>query len=372
MGSVRSVVRAEAALWGGAITVGLFFTVGQSWVDGPGGWTAVGIFAWLFAVMLWLSFGVVRHAECLAALLGEPLGTLILTLAVISIEVVMISAVMLTGQHNLTMARDTMFSVVMIVLNGMLGVTLLVGGLKHHQQSYNLDGAQSYLAVLTVLAFLGLILPRFTESAPGGAPSTLFAIFLIVGCVGLYGIFLILQSTRHRSFFSAALEQDGPTSVAEQDHGVGALHSVAFHVVFLLLTLLPIVLLSKKVAKTMEDGLGALNAPQALAGFLVAALVLSPEAMAAVKSALRNDLQRTVNISLGSALATIGLTIPAILVISLIQGHVIELGLEANDMVLLVATLITAAIVFSAGKTNMLAGAVHLVLFVAYVVLIFD
>jgi len=358
----------------GIITAAIFWTVGAGWVkEISGAWVALALFSWIFIVMLWNAFGVVRHAECLAIKLGEPFGTLILTLSVISIEVVMISAVMFTGGENPTMARDTMFSVLMIVLNGMVGVTLLLGGLKHHAQNYNLEGARSYLAVLLALAFLCLILPRFTESAPGGAPSHLIAVFLIIASVGLYGIFLFLQSTRHSRYFK---DPAGLTEGAEADPHSGheglVVRSLGFHASLLLLSMVPIVLLSKKIAKVVDYGIAALGAPYALAGFIVAILVLSPEAMAAVKAALNNQLQRTVNIALGSALATIGLTVPAVLIISELTGKVVELGLEPPEMVLLMATFFSVSLVFGGTRTNTLSGAVHLVLFFAYIVLIFD
>lgn len=369
----KGILRSELALWVGILTTIVFWTVGVAWLEGLDGAGMAGVlFLWLFSSMLWLSFGVVRHAECLAIKLGEPYGTLILTLSVISIEVVMIAAVMMTGGANPTVARDTMFSVLMIVLNGMLGVTLLLGGLKHHTQAYNLEGARSYLAVLVALAFLCLILPRFTLSAEGGAPSHLMSIFLIFASVCLYGVFLFLQSTRHSKFFKA------PANEAEQDDDLHAGHeglvvrSVGYHAFFLILTILPIVLLSKKVALIIDFGIDQVQAPHALAGFVVAILVLSPEALAAVKAALDNQLQRTVNIALGSALATIGLTVPAVLIISEFSGEFIELGLFYPEMVLLIATFFCASTVFGGQRTNTLAGAVHLVLFFAYIVLIFD
>ncbi len=369
----KGLLRSELALWVGLVTTGIFLTVGGPWVKNIGGGAAAaGLFAWLFAVMLWLSFGVVKHAECLAIKLGEPFGTLILTLAVISIEVVMISAVMLTGGENPTMARDTMFSVVMIVLNGMLGLTLLLGGLRHHEQDYNLRGARSYMAVIIALGMLCLVLPRFTESAPGGAPSDPMAVFLIIASVGLYGTFLWLQSTRHQQFFKAPLREGEQHDDDPHHHPGLVVRSLGFHIAFLLLTMLPIVLLSKKMAKVVDYGISALGAPEALAGFLVAILVLSPEGMAAVKAAMGNQLQRTVNIALGSALATIGLTVPAVLAISEFTGKFIELGLNPRDIVLLVATFLVAETTFGGQRTNILAGAVHLILFAAYVMLIFD
>jgi len=362
----KAVLKGEAAFFTGVLCV-LFFTFGGPSLLGlSGALLANGLsFAVIFSVMLWLSFGVVRHAECLAEKLGEPYGTLILTLAVISIEVVMITALMLTGAENPTLARDTMFSVLMIVLNGMVGITLLIGGLRHHQQIFNLEGARSYLAVILCLAFICLILPRFTLSGEGGSASPLFYGFLVVASVALYGVFLFLQSTRHRDFFQS------PDEVGEGHGGHGA-GSTTFHAVFLILSLLPIVLLSKKIAALLDFGLVSLGAPTALAGFVVALLVLAPEGLAAGRAALDNTLQRTVNIALGSALATIGLTVPAVLLVSAASGKAIELGLNAPEMALLAATFFCATVVFSGNRTNMLAGAVHLVLFAAYVVLIFD
>ena len=365
---------AEMGLWFGIATTAIFLMAGNSWLaDLSNPIKATAIFLWLFAIMLWLSFGVVRHADCLAIIMGEPYGTMLLTLSVISIEVVMIAAVMLTGENNPTLARDTMFSVLMIVLNGMLGITLLMGGLRHHEQEYNLLGAKAYLGVITALAVLGLVLPRFTTSTPGGQVSALMGWYLVITSSGLYAVFLIMQTLRHRSYFKQPCDSKGSACIDDvHDHDGLVIRSVGFHVIFLIMTMLPIVLLSKSMAKLVDHGIATLGAPQALGGFLVAILVLSPEAMGAAKSALKNQLQRTVNISLGSALATIGMTIPAVLVISLLTGRTIELGLEAVDIVLLLLTLLVSLINFGAGRTNILQGAVHLIIFISYIVLIFD
>ena len=365
------VIKSELALWVGIFAVLVFYTSGPALLGGAGNtWSAAGSFVAIFGIMLWLSFGVVHHAECLAVKLGEPYGTLILTLSVISIEVVMICALMLNGSENPTLARDTMFSVLMIVLNGMLGLTLLLGGLRHHRQVFNLEGARSYLIVLSCLAFLALVLPTFSRTGGVGSASPMVFGFVALASIGLYGIFLFLQSTRHRDFFEHPSEE----GELGDDHGHGHLqtHSTAYHAVFLVLSLLPIVLLSKKIAVLLEFGIAALHAPQALAGFVVALLVLAPEGLAACKAALQNTLQRSVNIVLGSALATIGLTVPAALAISALTSKHIILGLGPVELVLLLATFFSSLLVFAGNRTNMLAGAVHLVLFAAYAVLIFD
>lgn len=369
----RNVLRSELALLIGALTAILSTVFGAEWFTGLTNPLWYGfLFGWLFAVMLWLAFNVVRHADSLAVLLGEPYGTMILTISVISIEVIMIAAVMLTGENNPTLARDTLFSVLMIVLNGMTGLTLLVGALRHKEQVYNLKGASAYLAVIIPLAGLGIILPRYTVSAPGGEVSPLMAIYLIAMSISLYGVFLAIQTMRHRSYFEQPAVAEQNAQEAHEDHGNMVVRSLGYHALLLPLTMLPIILLSKKMAVLVDHGIITLGAPQALGGFLIAILVLSPEALAAVRAALTNRLQRTMNIALGSALSTIGLTIPAVLGISLFTGKSVELGLEEPEIFLLIITLLVAIVNFNSERTNILHGFVHLVLFATYVILIFD
>ena len=194
-------IRSELGLFTGMVTMALFLVFGESWLaDRTNHPWALFLFGWLFIVMLWASFSVVRHADALAIKLGEPYGTLILTLSVIGIEVVMISAVMLTGTGNPTLGRDMMFSVVMIVMNGLVGLSLLLGGRRHMEQRYNLMGSSSYLAVWIPLAVLSLVLPNYTRSTPDGSYSTSQAIFLILATITLYGTFLVLERCRKLSF----------------------------------------------------------------------------------------------------------------------------------------------------------------------------
>ena len=328
-------------------------------------WTALMI-AWLFATMLAAAFAVVRHSESLAAIFGEPYGTLILTLAITAIEVTLISAVMLHGPEVSTLARDTMYAVIMIVFNGMVGVSLLVGGLRYHEQSYNLQGANSFLAVILPLSVLGLVLPNFTSS-PGQTFSALHEGFLMVMSVALYAAFLAIQALRHRHYF---VEPDA--ALEAFDRAALDVRPAAYHGTLLVLYIIPVVLLSKSIATPLEQALDALGAPVALVGFLVAALVLSPESLGAVRAALANQLQRSINLLLGSVLASISLTIPAVLAIGFASDRTVVLGLDALDAVLLVLTLGLSTLTFASGRTNILLGAVHLVLFCAYVVLMFD
>jgi Ca2+:H+ antiporter len=321
-------------------------------------------------LILWSAFSVVRHADCLAVLLGEPLGTIILTLAVIGIEVTMISTVMLTGDANPALGRDTMFSVLMLVLNGLVAMTLLIGGLKHREPIFNFSGANAYLSVIIPLAVLGLVLPQFTTSTSDASASTTLSIFLIVMCVLLYGLFLGVQTMRHRHFFTQPT--DDTMDVVDTHHPPASMRTVPWHAVLLILTMVPVVLLSKKLAILLDVGIEQLGAPTALAGLVVAILVLTPEAVAAAKAAAANQLQRGVNICLGSALATIGLTIPAVILIGFATDMPVQLGLNRVDSLLLFLTLLVCTVTFSGSRTNILQGGVHAVIFLAWLVLMFD
>src|SRR5207247_3885775 len=295
-------------------TTALFLGFGPGWLADLSNslWFAF-ILMWLFTVILFSAFAVVRHAENLADRLGEPLGTLILTLAVTGIEVMMIAAVMYAGHGNSALARDAMFAVVMIVLNGMVGLSLLLGGLRYHEQTYNLQGANAFLAVIVPLAALGLVLPNYTVSSPGPTFSTPQATFLILMSVGLYGVFLAMQTWRHRDYFVAPSSAEPAERPGPEAHAGHEVRSVAYHTSLLLAYLLPLVILSKQIAVPINFGIHVLHAPPALGGFLVSALVLFPESVSAARAALANQLQRSVNLLLGSVLASVSLTIPAAL-----------------------------------------------------------
>jgi Ca2+:H+ antiporter len=332
------------------------------------------IFAFLFFAILLTAFAVVRHADELAEMLGEPLGTLILTLSVIIIEVSIISAVMLTGTDSPTMARDTMYSVIMIVMNGMVGFALLFGGLKHKEQIYNLQGTNTFLAIILPLSVIGLILPTYTHATDIPTFSLSQSIVVGVSTIGLYGVFLAVQTVKHKGYFDHPTESADIAAAAhshaqqEQDTPKG----LVYHGVLLLAYLVPVVLLAKSIAIPVEHGIATLGLPVALGGFIIAALVLSPEAVGAMEAAMKNHLQRAINIFLGSVAATIGLTVPAVLAISVITGEPLILGLDTEHGLLLALTLAVSMITYNSGRTNILLGAVHLVLFSTYLMLIFD
>ena len=366
-------LRREWSLVTSLVTIAVISFFGPSWlVDLTDPlWFAL-MLSWLFTVILLSAFAVVRHAEHLAMKLGEPVGTLVLTLAVTGIEVTMISAVMLSGKGNASLARDAMFAVIMIVLNGMVGCSLLLGGLRYREQTYNLQGANAFLAVIVPLAVLGLVLPNFTLSSPGPTFSRLQAAFLALMSIALYGVFLAIQHSRHRDYFiepqaGELLENTDRRALVDDES-----RSVTYHALLLGVNLLPVELLAKQIALPINYAIHELHAPSALGGLLVSVLVLSPESLGAARAALANQLQRSVNLLLGSVLASISLTIPAVLAIGFMTSRTIVLGLDAVDMTLLLLTLGVSTLTFASARTNVLLGAVHLLLFLAYFMLIFE
>jgi len=355
-------------------TTSIFLAFGKSWLAdlSSAAWFSF-VLGWLFLAILMSAFAVVRHAEEIAIQLGEPFGTLVLTLSMSGMEMLMIAAVMYTGQGDSSLGRDTMLAIVMIVLNGLIGISLLFGGLRYHEQTYNLYGANSFLAVILPLSVLGLILPAFTVSTPGPTLSPLQSAFLIIMSVGLYGVFLAIQTMRHREYFtSASVTTTTAVESTENLHVTIERHSVRYHGLMLIGYVVPIVVLAKHIASPINYGISVMGAPPGLGGLLVAMLILSPESLAALKAALANQLQRSINLALGTALSSISLTIPAVLIIGFITNRTIILGLNAANATLLALTLVASMLTFALERTNILLGAVHLLLFLAYLMLLFE
>jgi Ca2+:H+ antiporter len=330
------------------------------------------VFAWLFGTILGSALAVVRHADRLAERLGEPYGTLILTLSVTSIEVVSISAVMLHGANNPTLARDSLFAVTMIILNGMIGLSLLIGGWRRLEQHFNLQGANAYMGVIIPLGVLSLVLPDFTVSSAGSSLTFAQEMFVAAASTSLYVMFLLLQTSRHRGYF-APVQNAGVERLPERPANLAGEsgHSLAWHALLLVAYMAPVVFLAEKLATPVDYVVETMRAPSALAGLTMAVLVATPEAISAVRAARRDQLTRSVNISLGSVLSTIGLTIPAILVVSHLTHHPITLGLQHVEVLLFVLTLLLCMVTFASGRTTVLQGAVHLVLFAAYLFFMF-
>ena len=367
-------LRGEWLLSIGVASTALFLVFGKSWLaDLSNGAWMLFLFLWLFGAILTSAFGVVRHADCLAIKLGEPSGTLILTLSVVGMEVMMVSALMLTGDPDPTMARDTMFAVVMIVINALFGSALLAGGWRHREQYYNLQGALTFLVMLVPLAVFGLVLPYHIPPTFSSSLTMVRAVTLIVISIGLYCVFLAVQTRRHPDYFREATGVILSDEAAEASEHAGLeVRSVPFHSVLLLVWLLPVIVLAKKLAVVLDYGTERLGIPSALGGVVVALLILTPEGMAGVRSAWGGRLQRSVNLLFGAALTTIALTVPAAICISLVTGKSVELGLSPASQVLLAVTLAVSTLTCVTGRTNVLNGLIHLVLFVAYFVLIFE
>lgn len=346
-------------------TMLVFLTVGHNWLkDLHNPFTALLFLLWLLPAIVGAAFSVVRHADALAHRLGEPYGTLVLTLSVTAMEVTMISAVMLTGPDNPTLARDTMFSVVMMILGGLVGTSLLIGGLRHRQQEFNLEGANSYLALIVPISLFGLVLPNFTVTTTAPTYSPAQSIIVAVLCVAVYAVFLVIQTMRHREFFSYEVLQE---QTAEKPHG-----PLWVDVVLLLVSLVPVVVLAEELAVILDFGTHRMGLPPALAGLIVAGLILAPEGMGGIRAAASNHLQRSVNLLLGSALATIALTIPAVLIVGVVTGKSVVLGLPSSDTLLLAVVLALCVITFGRGRTNVLQGAIHLLVFLMWLALVFQ
>jgi Ca2+:H+ antiporter len=365
-----NVIRSEVALFFGVGTAAIFLATGNQLVENLRQPLLLAIvLLWFFAVILWCAVSVVRHADCLAVKFGEPYGTLILTLSAITIEVTMISMAMLHGANNPALGRDAIFAVVMIALGGFVGLCLSLGGLRYREQRYNLQGVNSYLNVIMTLAVLGLVLPNFTVSTNGPTFSAPQKIFLVVMSLSLYGIFLLIQTLRHSQYF---MESQEVVIRSASTHHQLQMRSTPYHAAMLVIYLIVVVMLAEKFAIPLDNSIEQFGMPPAFGGAIIAGLVLAPEALGAVHATLNNQLQRSVNILFGSVLATIGLTIPAVLTISLITQRPIVLGVERGNLPLLLLTLGVSVVTFTSGKTNVLQGCVHLFLFAVFLLLIFS
>ena len=317
------------------------------------------------ATLIATVFVAVYHAEVVAHRIGEPFGTLVLAVAVTVIEVALIVSVMVGAAADKSgLARDTVFAAVMIACNGIVGLCLLSGGMRHHEQGFQVQGASAALAVLAALTTLTLILPNFTTSVPGPVFNMPQLAFAGVVSLLLYGLFVFVQTVRHRDYF-LPVENGSEETHAPPPSGRTALVSAGL----LLTALIAVVGLAKALTPTLEIGVAWLGAPKAVVGIVIAALVLLPEGLAAFRAARANRLQTSLNLALGSALASIGLTIPAVAVVSIVLHQPLELGLDVKEEVLLALTLLVGVVTLGTGRTTVLQGIVHLVIFATFLFL---
>jgi Ca2+:H+ antiporter len=308
----------------------------------------------------------VHHAEVIAHRVGQPFGVLVLAIAVTVIEVALIVSLMFAGGDE-GLARDTVFAAVMIILNGMVGICLLIGGLKFRVQKFELEGVRSTLTVLISISVLTLILPNYTSSSIGPEYSDAQLLFVGIVTLVLYATFIIVQNIRNRDFFLS--ESEKKDEEADEAH-LPTRSETAGSLLLLLVCLVAVVLIAKALSPDLDRLVNTLNAPHSLVGVIIAIIVLLPESVAAIRAAQNNHLQKALNLSLGSAVASIGLTIPTVSAVSIFTGLPLALGIDLKSTLLFFLTLMVVAISLSTGRTTILQGMVLLVLFAVYLFMI--
>ena len=356
---MKSFNRLPLPLWSLAIPPAACTLLAIFWGGELGGLLLALTGATLIASVLVAVF----HAEIIAHRLGEPFGTLVLAMAVTIIEVSLIVSMMLSNGPGVdALARDTVFATVMIICNGVIGICLLTGAIRHHTIAFGVDGSSSALSVLVALTVLTLVLPEFTTTTPGPTYSPSQLAFAGLSSLLLYGVFVFVQTVRHRDQF---LPINLPGTDEEHPHPSAMQAGLA--VILLFIALIAVVGLAKLLAPTIQSGVAAIGAPPSVVGIAIALMVLLPETVAAMRAAANNRMQTSLNLALGSALATIGLSIPAVAVAAHLLDIPLTLGLPPKEIVLLMVTLLISAITLAGGHATVLHGAVHLVLFVAFI-----
>ncbi len=355
----------ETPLWTLIVPVSAIVFVALVLLGLPGG-----VPGWLVPVavpvLLATVFAAVHHAETIAHKLGDPYGAIVLAIAVTIIEVALIVSVLLNAPPGTSeIARDTVFAAIMIVLNGIVGLCLLVGGVRHREQGFQARGATGALAVLGTVAVLALVLPNYTLAAEGPVYAPPQLLFVAVTSLALYGLFLFVQMVRHQDDFRDLRPQEG----AKHAGPLPDRRAMAVAMAMLPVALLAVVGLAEALAPTVEHAVDRAGLPAALVGVTIAMTVLLPEGTAALRAARANRIQTSLNLALGSALASICLTIPTVAVLSLALGRPLVLGLEAEHVVLLVLSLFMATLSLAMGRTTILQGGVHLVIFGAFLTL---
>ncbi len=325
---------------------------------------SVVFFLVVISVILYAAIGVVHHAEALAHLFGEPYGTLILTLSAVAVEIIMVLAMIFHGDPDPTLARDTVFSTLMILVNGLVGISLFLGGLKFREQKYNFKSTNSYLTLIIMMFSLGFFFPKLVAEGH----MLHYFIFIIITFLVVYFFFLRLQTKEHSYFFSYTADN---VLINPGHEIVKVLKGKKYHVTLLVATITLVSVLAHYLSIAVDNLADINHLPGEFSSIIIAVVIVSPEGLTAIRAALKNDMQRTINISLGSTISTIALTIPAILIVCLATHREIVLGLTTVQSALIVTSIFVALITTKSGETNALQGFVHFVLFVTYLVMIF-
>lgn len=371
-----------AIIW---LVVGIFYAFGSSFFGENMSATAVVvIFITLLATIITASFGVVKEADELAHKLGEPYGTLILTLSIVSIEVILIAAVMLGPGEFPTIGKDSIFSVMMIIMNLVVGLCVLFGALKHGEQEYNAQGTLSYISMIVLLGGMSLMLPNVIVGMGNGTFTTMQAVVISTLIVILYGFFLLLQMKGYRHLYiqpkKGAMEilfahrnqSDIKTAEHSTAETAGNKKEILVRSFVLIAMILPIVLLSHNMAVVVDYGIKAADLPPILGGVLIAIIVFTPESITAIKAALNNETQRAINLCHGAFVSTVGLTVPAVLIIGLVTEKTVLFGISSTETVLFLITVCLSFLTFFGKRTTPISGIMHLVLFAVFMMLIFN
>ncbi|WP_179998504.1 calcium:proton antiporter [Acinetobacter sp. YH12239] len=307
----------------------------------------------------------VHHAEVIAHKVGEPFGTLVLALSVTIIEVALIVSMMMSGgPEAMGLARDTIFAAVMIILNAIIGLSLLLGATKHQVQGFNLEGVTAALGTMTVIIVIAMVLPNYVTNSPAiGSYNNSQLFFIAIITLILFSAFTFFQTVRHRDYF---LPVEVDQNAVEEDVFIPSIHTVMISLIMLIVSLIAVVLSAKGISPTLESLLTQFGAPLATLGIIIAAIVLLPEFGASIRAAKANRLQSSLNLAIGSAIASIGLTIPVVAFFSIGMGWTLELGLDAKSLALLVLSLFVVSNSLRTGYTTILPGIVHLCIFATY------
>lgn len=325
------------------------------------------LFAAVFIIIIFAAMGVVHHAELLALKFGEPYGTMILTLSAVTVEIIMIAAMMMHGDSDPAIARDTIFSTLMILLNGLTGLIMLIGGLKYGEQKYNIRSTNSFFSMIFGIIGISLFIPMVISPE-----SRLFyEVFLIIICLLLYIFFLRMQSKEHNYYFKFTPEVSDESEKNSEEAAGRKKISALYHSAMLAATIGAISILAESLSVYVDDGIEHLSLPAGIAGVVIALIIVSPEGLTAIRAGLKNDMQRVVNISLGSMLSTLSLTIPAVLVVGMLIKQDVTLGLTPVQSGMIIISLLVGILSCKDGESNALQGFIHFMLFITFIFLIF-